>query len=124
MSARVYVVDSSKTQDLKKMVEYDPYLDTNMKEEDLVKLRGDEMANVIFARQTCQIKEGASLSLDSNKTYLYVSASDEFLEKADKKLKAQIQGIERASPEIEQKVIASISEELSKADSGFGFIFG
>lgn len=124
MPARVYAVAISKQQDLKKLIEYDPYLDGNMKEEDLKKIRDDEMANVIFARQTCQIKEGAAFNLDREKVYLYINATDEFLEKADKKLKINIEGIERVDPETEQKVISSINEEISKADTGFGFIFG
>ncbi|MDE1825057.1 MAG: hypothetical protein KGH61_02740 [Candidatus Micrarchaeota archaeon] len=124
MPARVYVAQISKQQELRKLVAYDPYLDNALKEEDLSKIRDDEMANIIFARQDCVIKEGAALNLEREKVYLYISATDEFLEKADKKLKAQIEGIERADQEIEQKIIATINEEQSKAESGFGFIFG
>lgn len=124
MPARVYVASISKLQDLKKLINYDPYLDNAIKEEDLAKVRADEMANVIFARQDCQIKEGAAVGLDREKAYLYVNANDEFLEKADKKIKMQIEGAERADAETEQKVIAQINEELSKAESGFGSLFG
>ncbi|MDE1856132.1 MAG: hypothetical protein KGH49_02770 [Candidatus Micrarchaeota archaeon] len=124
MPARVYVADISKEQELKKLISYDPYLDTNLKEEDLKKIREDEMANIIFARQDCQIKQGIALGLDEKKAYLYVNANDEFLEKADKKIKAQIEGIERADPEVEKKVIDSIVQEQQKAEGGFGFIFG
>ncbi|MDE1804304.1 MAG: hypothetical protein KGH59_00770 [Candidatus Micrarchaeota archaeon] len=124
MPARVYVVDASKAQQLKKLIEYDPYLDNSLKEEDLKKIREDEMANVIFARQTCMIKEGAALGLDREKNYLYISATEEFLEKADKKLAAQLEGVKRADPETEKKIIASIAEEQSKAESGFGYLFG
>ncbi|HVA82753.1 MAG TPA: hypothetical protein VNF06_01155 [Candidatus Aquilonibacter sp.] len=124
MPARVYVVAISKLQDLKKLINYDPYLDNAIKDEELAKVRADEMANVIFARQDCQIKEGVAVGLDREKAYLYVNANDEFLEKADKKIKMQIEGAERADPESEQKVIAQINEELSKAESGFGSLFG
>lgn len=124
MPARVYIVSISKLQDLKKLINYDPYLDNSIKEEDLAKVRQDEMANIIFARQDCQIKEGAALDLDREKAYLYINANDEFLEKADKKIKALIEGATRAEPEIEQKVISSIVEEQSKAESGFGALFG
>lgn len=124
MPARVYIVNISKLQDLKKLVNYDPYLDNAIKEEDLAKVRADEMANIIFARQDCQIKEGAALDMDREKVYLYVNASDEFLEKADKKIKLQIEGATRADSETEQKVISSIVEEQSKAESGFGSLFG
>ncbi|MGI0141864.1 MAG: hypothetical protein ACREBF_04430 [Candidatus Micrarchaeales archaeon] len=124
MPARVYIADISKLQDLKKLISYDPYLDTNLKDEDLKKIREDEMANIIFARQTCIIKEGESLNLDKTKAYLYINSADDFLEKADKKLKIVVEGIQRADPDTEQKVITSISEEQSKADSGFGYLFG
>lgn len=124
MPARVYVVAISKLQDLKKLINYDPYLDNAIKDEELAKVRADEMANIIFARQDCQIKEGVAVGLDREKAYLYVNANDEFLEKADKKIKMQIEGAERADPESEQKVIAQINEELSKAESGFGSLFG
>jgi hypothetical protein len=124
MPARVYVADSSKQQELKKLVEYDPYLDSSMKEEDLKHIREDASANVIFARQDYQIKEGASLSLNRDKIYLYISASEDFLERADKKLKAVIAGIERADPETEKKIISSIEDERKKAENGFGYIFG
>ena len=124
MPARVYLADIARQQELRKLVTYDPYLDNALKEDDLNKIRDDEMANIIFARQDCTIKEGAALNLDREKVYLYINATDEFLEKADRKLKATIQGIERADQEIEQKIIASINEEQSKAETGFGFIFG
>ncbi len=124
MPARVYSIDVAKTEELKKFVEYDPYLDKNLKEEDLDKIRNDEMANVIVARQTYKIKEGALFDLDRNKVYLYISASDEFLEKLDKKLKSSFEGIERVEPESERKIIATIEDEQAKGESGFGFIFG
>ena len=124
MPARVYVVDATKQEQLKKLVEYDPYLDKSLDNEALAKLRGDELANVIIARQTYKIREGALLNLDRSKSYLYISATEEFLVKAEKKLKAGIPEIKRVDPEIEKKIIASIDEEQSKAESGFGFIFG
>ncbi|MDE1845974.1 MAG: hypothetical protein KGH53_01690 [Candidatus Micrarchaeota archaeon] len=124
MPARVYVASISKLQDLKKLINYDPYLDNAIKEEDLAKVRADEMANIIFARQDCQVKEGAALNLDREKAYLYINASEEFLEKADKKIKLQIEGAQRADSETEQNIISQINEELSKAETGFGSLFG
>jgi NAD+--asparagine ADP-ribosyltransferase len=154
MSARIYTCDSSKKSDLQKMMSYDPYLDASLipsipkewddpkylkqhpeveqeattrkkqVEEAITKLKNDEMANVIFARQDYKIKDGISLDLDRNKLYLYISASDEFLEKADKKLKASGLGIERVDSELEKKIITEIEEEQAKGESGFGYIFG
>ncbi|MGC8710466.1 MAG: hypothetical protein ACP5RF_02555 [Candidatus Micrarchaeia archaeon] len=124
MSSRVYECNISKEQELKKLLEYDPYLDSKLTEDDLKKLREDESANVIFARQDYVLKEGAALDLDREKCYLFLKATDEFLDKAEKKLKASIEGIKRVDPEMESKIITSIENERSKAEQGFGFIFG
>ena len=69
---------------------YDPYLDKSMTPEQLQKLKGDEQANVIFARQDYQIKDGIGLGLEREKYYLILSSADEFMEKADKKLKEHV----------------------------------
>lgn len=153
MPARVYVCDSSKASNLKKLLEYDPYLDQNlipsipkewddpkyfethpetkakadeqMKkiEESRKKLLNDEDMNIIFARQDYLVKEGISLELDREKIYLYLSASEDFLVKAEKKLRANIEGIQRVDAETEKKIIATIDEERLRAESGIGLIF-
>ncbi|MEM0094612.1 MAG: hypothetical protein QXE33_00640 [Candidatus Micrarchaeaceae archaeon] len=109
---------------LKKLLEYDPYLDKNLTEEDLKKLKEDKDANVIFVRQDYVLKDGISLNLDRNKYYLYLSASQEFMESAEKKLKSSIGSIARLSQDEERKVIETIEEERSRAEFGFGSIFG
>lgn len=124
MPARVYSIDVTKIALLRSFTEYDPYLDKNMNEEKLAKIRDDEMANVILARQTYKIKEGVLLNLDKTKVYLYISAADDFLEKIDQKLKKELPGIERVEPELEKKIITDIEEEQAKGESGFGYIFG
>ena len=123
MPARVYICPIEKENELKKMLEYDPYLDPKIKEEDLKKLREDEMANIIFARQDYVLKEGASINMDPSKCYLFLNAQDSFFDKAEKKLKS-IEGLERAKPDIELKVIMFIDDERKRADEGFGSIFG
>jgi len=123
MPARVYVCPIEKENELKRMLEYDPYLDPKIKEEDLKKLREDEMANIIFARQDYVVKEGASINMDPSKCYLFLNAQDSFLDKAEKKLKS-IEGLERAAPDIESKIIMFIDDERKRADEGFGSIFG
>lgn len=105
-------------------MEYDPYLDMALNEEQLSKLKGDPMANVIFARQDYMIKDGISINLDEKKYYLYLSASDEFLDKADKKLKATIKSVARADPETESKVISLVEGERQGSEQGLGAIFG
>ena len=124
MPARVYTCDSGDANELKKLMEYDPYLDKNLNEEQLAGLKNDEQANVIFARQDYNIKDGISLNLDTKKYYLYLSASDEFLEKADKKLKSSIKNIERADKETEEKIIGIVEGERQQSEQGLGAIFG
>ncbi len=124
MPARVYICPIEKKSELKKMLEYDPYLDPKLGEEDLKKLREDEMANVIFVRQDYDLRDGASINMDPSKCYLFLKAQEGFLEKAEKKLKESIKDIERAPKDIEEKVIMFIEDERSRADQGFGSIFG
>lgn len=122
--ARVYECDASEVSALKKMLEYDPYLDKALTEEDLKKIKNDPEANVIFARQDYLLRDGASLSMDSSKYFLYLSASDDFLNAAEKKLKGNIKSIKRLDQDNERKVIETIEDERTKAEEGFGAIFG
>jgi len=48
--------------------------------------------------------------MDPSKCYLFLNAQDSFLDKAEKKLKS-IEGLERAKPDIESKIIMFIDDE-------------
>jgi len=152
--ARVYVLDSSEAPALKKMLEYDPYLDQNLiprapkewdddkfvkahpemaqeiaqkkKEvEDAVnKLRNDKEANIIFARMDYQLRDGISMSLDREKSYLYLSGDEAFLNGAEQKLKKNLKSIGRADANVEKQIIDTIEKEKERSDQGLGFIFG
>ncbi len=124
MPGRVYSCDSKDAQTLKKMLEYDPYLDKNLSQEQLDRIKNDAMANVIFARQDYQLKDGISLALDREKYYLYLSAVDEFFENAEKKLKQGVPSIARVDPELERKIIATLEGERKESEEGLGLIFG
>jgi hypothetical protein len=154
MAARVYILNSSDAPTLKKMLEYDPYLDPNLipkmpkgwddeefekahpelaeqikqkktqTDDALKRLREDKDLNVIFARQDYQLKDGIVLGLDREKTYLYISADENFLNDADSKLKKNFTTIQRAPQDIEMQIINTIEEEKQKSDAGLGFIFG
>ncbi|MBU0590705.1 hypothetical protein KKF81_01360 [Candidatus Micrarchaeota archaeon] len=100
---RVYECENSKKAELMKILETDPY------------------NNDSFARAGYKIKEGAVLEEDKNHTYVYISASDDFVKKADDLLK------EIAKPtakEVEARIVAKIKEEEEQAESGLGSIFG
>jgi hypothetical protein len=124
MQERVYELDAKEAEKLRKLLLYDPYSDNSLDEAALAKIKTDRLANVIFARQNCTLKDGLSLGLDRDKFYLCIKASEEFLVGADEKLKKEITGIKRAPKEIEDKVIAAVNEEESRSNQGVGLIFG
>jgi hypothetical protein len=153
MAVRVYSCDSSDVQALKALLSYDPYLDpklipsssekddkalakmdegekkkyyeeqANVKE-NIRMLKEDPMMNIIFARQDYVLKDGISLGLDRNKSYLYLKADDSFFGLAEKKLKENVKSAERVEEDTERKIIESIDSEREAAEQGLGSIFG
>ena len=87
-------------------------------------LREDKEANIIFARQEYQLKDGSMMGLDRDKSYLFINATEEFQAPAEEKLKKNIKSIQRLDPETERKVIESIEKERESAEQGIGMIFG
>ncbi len=124
MPARVYLCDEKDLDKLKALMEYDPYLDKSKTEEELAALKQDKAANVIFARQDYQIKDGISIGMEKDKCYLYLSANEDFLTLAEPKLLSAIESAKHADPETEKKIILMIEEEISNSESGIGSIFG
>lgn len=100
---RVYECESGKKTELKKILEEDPYAEDS------------------FARVGYKMRDGATLEEDKDKIYLYVSASDEFVKKADEKLKDIAKPLEGEKAE---KIIEKIKKEEESAESGLGSIFG
>ncbi len=153
MATRVYECGQSEVQKLKKMLNYDPYLDPNLiprlpdvddkqrakmspeerakleelekkASEESRKLREDKMVNVIFARQDCDLREGKSMGIENDNYYLLIRATDEFLGLAEEKFKIEFTTIKRAPAEMEQKMIKIKEDEENAANQGFGSIFG
>lgn len=106
------------------MLEYDPYLDKTLSEEQLAQLKDNEDANIIFARQDYILKDGISMGRDREKYYLYINANDDFIEKSEKKLKAAITSIERVDSSTEAQIIEDIESERRSSEQGIGSIFG
>ncbi len=103
MTKHVYECDLQKKKDLTAILEKDPYAEDS------------------FAKSGYKTKEGAIIGEDKAKLYVFISADDAFLKKAEEKLK----GIAaRAKEEVEKRVIALIEKEEESATSGFGDIFG
>lgn len=70
------------------------------------------------------MKDGIAMDLDRDKSYLYISSNEEFLEKGEEKLKNSIEGLQRADPKTEHKVIELIETERLQGEQGLGAIFG
>jgi len=153
MAERVYECDQTEAKELKRILSYDPYLDPNiipkskdmdekqlaqMNEEEkkalkeqeaktndaIKKLKEDKFLNVIFARQDYDLREGKSMGGDADKSYLWIKAPDEFFAGADERFKRDFKTVKRAPSEMEKKFIELKTEEESKANAGFGAIFG
>lgn len=103
MESRVYMCESAKTPELKKVIEADPYQSDS------------------FATQGYVLKGGDALGMDTKKMYLYIKADPDFFKKAEEKLKGIV---ERAKKENEAAVVKKIEEEQNSAASGFGSLFG
>jgi len=100
---RVYECDLVKKAEVTKLLETDPY------------------AQDSFARTGYKLKDGSVISEDKAKLYIYFSASEEFLKKAD----ARLNGVaSRSKEETEKRVIEKIKAEEESAETGFGGIFG
>ncbi len=121
MSIKVYECDESEIEALKKLLNYDPYTDKNI---DINNIKKDKYSNIIFKRQEFEIKNGALFSLSSSRYFLYLKANDDFLKKAEEIFKEKFKTVKIADKDIEEKIINYIDEEESKANQGFGAIFG
>lgn len=94
---RVYECENAKKAQLMKILEADPYADDS------------------FARVGYKVKDGISAGEDKEKTYVYISASDEFLKKADEKLK----DVAKPAPdEVQKRVQKKIEDEEDTVAAG------
>lgn len=98
---RIYECENVK--ELKKVLEADPYAEDS------------------FARVGYKLRDGAGLDEEKNKTYVYISASEDFIKKADEKLKDIAKPLEGEKAE---RIIGKIKKEEESAESGLGSLFG
>ncbi len=94
---RVYECESSKKAEMTKILEADPYAEDS------------------FARVGYKMKDGAAVGEEKEKLYVYVSASEEFLKKADEKLKDLAKP---CSDEVAARVKKKIEEEENSVAAG------
>ena len=151
MPERVYECSKAESEELKKALSYDPFLDTNtlppqikpadpanptpeekaaMEErerqvaETLRKLESSPKGRIIFARQEYSLRDGASVGLNKDMVYLFLSAPEDFIKGAEERFSTEFKTIRRAQEAEEDKVIGVVKEEEEKANAGFGSIFG
>ncbi len=92
------------------------------KKKELVELlEADPYAKGSFAMMGYKLKEGNQVGADEKMLYLYLSGDDEKIKGAGEKLKELSVEV---PADIEEKVIAVITEEEDKAATGMGDIFG
>ena len=94
---RVYECENSKKAEVTKILEADPYAEDS------------------FARVGYKMKDGAAVGEEKEKFYVYVSASEEFLKKADEKLKDLAKP---CSDEVAGRVKKKIEEEENSVAAG------
>ncbi|MEW6748255.1 MAG: hypothetical protein AB1295_00945 [Candidatus Micrarchaeota archaeon] len=100
---RVYECESGKKAELTKILEADPYADDS------------------FARVGYKVKDGGVLEEDKTKTYIYIKAADDFIKKADERLK----DVAKPAPaDVEKRIAEKIRQEEEAAEGGLGSIFG
>jgi hypothetical protein len=94
---KVYECELSKKAEVMKILEADPYAEDS------------------FARAGYKMKDGASVGEDKEKIYIYVLASDDFIKKADERLKDLAKPAEE---EVQKRVEKKIREEEDQVAAG------
>ena len=102
----VYEIDAAKQNELKKVLEMDPYADDS------------------FSRLGYTLKDSAVVGLPAGKIVLYFKCEEEAKGKAfAQKLKA-VADLREVAGEGREKVLGIIHAEEENAAAGFGSIFG
>ncbi len=135
------MVQKAETEQLKKVLAYDPFTDSSIippapekmtpeeakaraqKIDEAKKKLPEGALTVIFGRQEYSLKDGPTVGLKGD-FYLYINSSDDFLKGAEGRFSREFKTIKRADPADEAKVIETIRAEKDKAAEGFGSIFG
>ncbi|MCX6778339.1 MAG: hypothetical protein NT157_05660 [Candidatus Micrarchaeota archaeon] len=105
MEARVYECESKEQGKLKAVLEREPYAPRS------------------FSRQGYKLKDGGSVGGESGKYYAYMKADGEFFKWAEERFK-EVPNMKRCEKALEEKLKATIEEQESSAEAGFGSLFG
>lgn len=84
-------------------------------------LEADPYGKPCFSRNGYKVKDGAQVSQDKEKCYIFMRATDEFAVFAKEKLK---EIAVESKPEVVAAISKIIDEEENNAEVGFGAIFG
>jgi hypothetical protein len=84
-------------------------------------LEADPYGKPSFSRNGYKVKDGVQVSLDKEKSYAFMRATDEFASFAREKLK---EVAVESKPEVVSAIAKIIEEEESNSETGFGSIFG
>ncbi|MEM2948626.1 MAG: hypothetical protein QXY05_00585 [Candidatus Anstonellales archaeon] len=98
----VFEISKERFKDAKKILEENPYAEDS------------------FAKAGYILKEGKALGEDEN-YYVYIDASEDFVEKAKEKLKDVAKPADNKKAE---RIIKKVEDEQNSAVSGFGSLFG
>jgi len=102
----VFEIDAAKQNELKKVLELDPYADD------------------AFSRLGYTLKDSSALGLPAGKVVLHFKCEDAALAQKYAARVKPVEGIKEATPEVKAKVIETLQKEADEAASGFGSIFG
>jgi len=100
---KVYECDISKKNELKKILDEDPYSE-------------DSISRIGYI-----LKDGSTLGEDDKKVYVYISAPEEKVAIVSKKIgsiTSEVKG------DVADRIVSKIKDEQNKATEGFGNIFG
>lgn len=100
---RIFAFEAGKKKELTALLEAEPY------------------AQDSFARAGYKLRDGAALGEKADSIYLYISADEAFMKKAEGRLKPLLREMGK---EEEERVLKKIEAEEEAAEGGFGSIFG
>lgn len=100
---KVFAFPAEKKKDLAPILEADPYAPDS------------------FARAGYKIRDGATLGEKADTIYLYIRADEQFVKKAEERLRPLMRQMDEGE---EERVRKKIDAEEEAAEGGFGAIFG
>lgn len=124
---QIYEIPKDKVQGIKKIIEAPDQATGELnveieKEEGKGKLEKAKAWKVNeFRKQDCKIKDAKSLGIQSENSYLYINASEDFFKNNEKTIIDA--GAKKLSTQETEKIKTAIEEQENSTSSGVGFVF-